>query len=151
MIVDPAEIRIYYPDRSTVEVYQVDEKLRWLTVWPLPKLSVLVDRFLIERVPIADLRVTDSVGPCLGLRLRPRDEAVGQYLRLVDVVLSSTTALVLRVEILDADGDRTVISFSNARPNVGLNEKDVEFVVPVGTQTVRPLAKLEKEPPEPRP
>jgi len=151
MVVDPAEIRIYYPERSTIEVYQVDEKLKWLTVWPLPKLSVLVDRFLIERIPVPDPRDTNSVGPCLGLRLRPREEAVDQYLHLVDVVLDTATALVVRVEILDADGDRTVISFSNARPNSGLDEKDVELVVPEGTQIVRPLAKFEKEPPGARP
>jgi len=151
MVVDPAEIRIYYPDRSTVEVYRVDEKLKWLTVWPLPNLSVLVVRFFIERIPVAESRDTYSVGPWLGLRLRPRDEVVGEYLRLVDVVLNTATALVVRVEILNADGDRTIISFSNARTNIGLDEKDVELVVPAGTQTVRPLAKLEKEPPDARP
>lgn len=151
MSVDPAEIRIYFPERSTMEVYPVDEKLRWLTIWPLPKLSVLVDRFFIERTPVAELGEVDRGVTRLGLRLSPRDEALEQYLRRVDVVLNHATALVVRVEILDADGDRTVISFSNARPNSGLNEKDVELVVPPGTQTVRPLAKLEKEPPNVHP
>lgn len=151
MVVDAAEIRIYYPQRSTLEVYRVDEKLRWLTVWALPKLSVMIERFFIERIPAAELGASVPGTIPLGLRLRPRDAAIGEYLRRVDIVFNSATALVIRVEILDADDDRTVISFSNARPNSGLHERDVELVVPPRTQTVRPLEKLEKEPTDQRP
>jgi len=148
MIVDSAQVRIYYPERATMEVYEFDEKLRWLTFWPMPELSVLIERFFIERIPVAELGTSETGAMLLGLRLRPRDDAVGEYLRRVDVVLNTATAIVVRVEIVDADGDRTVTSFSNTRPNGGLSEKDVEFIVPPGTQTVRPLAKIEKAPPD---
>ncbi len=145
MIVDATGISIYYPQRSTLEVYQLDEKLKWLAVSPLPQLTALLDRFTIERIPVADSGDAGSAGTYLGLCLRPRDEALRKYLRRVDVVLNTTTAFIVRVEMLDADGDRTVISFSNMRPNTGLDNKDVELTVPAGTQIVRPLAGLEKE------
>ena len=68
-----------------------------------------------------------------------------RHLRQVDVVLDTTTAFIVRVEMLDPDGDRTVISFSNFRPNMGLEGMDVELTIPAGTQIVRPLAGLEKD------
>ena len=147
MIVDAAGIRMYYPQRSTLEVYQLDEKLTWLAVSPLPKPAVWVDRFTIERIPVPDLGDVASAGACLGLRLRPREEALGKYLRHVDVVLNTTTAFMVRAAMVDADGDRTVVSFSNIRPNTGLEPKDLELTVPADTQIVRPLAGFEKKAP----
>ncbi len=148
LVLNADRIRIYYPRRSTLEEYSLDEKLKWLALSPLPKLADLIGRFTIERIPVADLVMGDSNSTYMGLRLTPRDATIGEYLYHVDVVLNTTAAHMVRVEIADADGDRTVISFSNVRMNTGLEEKDIELLVPEGTQIVRPLAGLEKKSPE---
>jgi len=148
MVLSAAGIRIYYPQRSTLEVYKLDEKLQWLAFSPLSKLADLVSRFTIERIPVVDLGSANSATTYLGLRLTPRDEAIGKYLHHIDIVLNTTTAYIVRVEMFDADGDRTVISYSNTRVNTGIEEKDIELIVPAGTQVVRPLAGLENEPPD---
>jgi len=151
MVVDAAGIRIYYPERSTLEVYALDEKLRWLAVSPLPRLMALLDRFYIERTTDAERRDSETPHAHLALRLHPRDEAVGRYVRQVDVLLDTDTAFVVRVEMLDVDGDRTVISFSDIRANAGIGDADVELTVPGDTRIVRPLAGIETPPPAPSP
>lgn len=151
MVVDTAGIRIYYPQRSTLEIYQLEEKFKWLAVSPMPRLSTLIEVFTIERLSSEELGTTENAVVNLGLRLRPRDEAISKSIRFVNVVLNASTAFIHRAEIVDTDGDRTVILFSNVQANTGIHEKDLELVVPEGTQIVHPLAGLQQEAPKKSP
>ena len=78
-------------------------------------------------------------GDHLAFRLRPKEDSLRDYVERVDVLVDVQTACVVQAEMTDADGDRTVLLFRDVKTNTGLNETDVELVVPDGTRTTRML------------
>lgn len=149
MAMDGRQIQIYYPQRSTVEVYDIDARVQSLAVSPLPRLDVLQQHFEIKSLDPAHLAAAsgeghtawdgDGTAPWLALRLTPKSDTLLAYVERVDVVIDRETACVLRAEMTDPDGDRTLISFSDFKVNSGLALEDVTLVVPPGTKVVRPL------------
>ena len=133
---DRREIRMYYPRQKVVEVYPIDRRLSELAASPLPRLAALRQHFTIER----------HAGPAGGatanqlpLRLLPKDDFLKEHVDEVRVVLDVATACVVSVEVLDADGDRTLIRFDGVKLNTGLKEADLSLEMPVGTRVSRPL------------
>jgi outer membrane lipoprotein-sorting protein len=57
----------------------------------------------------------------------------------VDVLLDVTAAHILELEIVDADGDRTHMTFSGVRLDTGVTPDDLKLSVPAGTTVSRPL------------
>ena len=55
------------------------------------------------------------------------------------VTLDVRSAFVTQVQMLDADGDRTVITFSDLLPDTGVQDADLELRPPPGTKISRPL------------
>ena len=148
MVMDPTTIRIYYPERGALEIYDIDEKMARLAISPLPRLSALRAQFEIEEMSPADVSTELSSPRYLGLRMTPRDTALLEYLDHVDVVLDTETTFVVRARIMDPDGDETELVFRDVRTNTGLGAGDVELVVPEGTTESRPLAGLQPRPQE---
>ena len=131
---DSREIRIYYPKQSTVEVYPIDRRLSDLAASPLPRLAILRQHFSIK--PLTSAR--DGASP-LEIALTPTDESLAQHVDEVRVTLDVASARVTRVEILDADGDRTLIRFTDVRTDTGIKDHELDLSLPPNTKVSRPL------------
>ncbi len=129
-------IAIYYPSRNTVEMYALDQHLRALAISPLPRLAMLRRNFVIE----PDVRSSEPTPEnVLRLRLVPKNEAVREYIEEIFVRVDESIGMANQVEMIDADGDRTVITFTNIRTNVGLTDAQVELEIPKNVITIYPL------------
>jgi outer membrane lipoprotein-sorting protein len=137
---DGKEIRMYYPRQAVVEVYPIDRRLADLAASPLPRLAALRQHFGIEPLP-RDQRpqAERDDANLLALRLVPSDEFLGQHVDEVRVVLDVAAAGVVRVEVYDSDGDRTVIRFSGIRTNTGIKANELDLALPAGTRVSRPM------------
>jgi outer membrane lipoprotein-sorting protein len=134
MRIDAKEAQLYYPKQKVVEVYPIGQKLGALAASPLPRLGVLKEHFKIEQVPMKE----DVAGQML-LKLTPTNAELRQHVEQVVVLLDVNSGLMLRAETTDADGDRTVLTFTESRVNGGVREEDVRLQIPSGVKVVRPL------------
>ena len=140
-LVDAKQVRIHYPRRRVVEVYPIDDQLRQLFVSPVPRWAPLRDHFSIESVPAGD--VPDEYlekDRFLSVRLTAKDDSLRRYVGRVDVVIDTTTGCAVRVDMIDGDGERTTITFSETKTNAGLDDRHFDLAVPEGTQIVYPLS-----------
>ena len=137
---DGREIRLYYPKQSVVEVYPIDRRLSDLAASPLPRLDALRQHFRIGALP-AERVAKEERGDAnrLSLLLVPTEESLAQHVDEVRVTLDVAAAYVVRVEMDDADGDRTVIRFGEVKTNTGLKDSELDLVLPAGTKVSRPL------------
>jgi outer membrane lipoprotein-sorting protein len=131
---DGREIKVYYPKQSTVEIYPIDRRLSDLAASPLPRLAALRQHFRIKPLKSA----TDRSAP-LEISLTPTDEYLAQHVDEVRVTLDVAAARVTRVEILDADGDRTLIRFTDVRTDTGIKDHELDLSLPPNTKVSRPL------------
>jgi outer membrane lipoprotein-sorting protein len=135
---DGREVRMYYPGQKLLEVYTIDQRLGDLAASPLPRLSTLRQHFTIQRAdgkafkPSKDQRA-------LALRLVPRDESLKEHVERVDVLLDTEAAHIVELEITDADGDRTHVTFSDVRLDTGVKPADLALNLPADTTVSRPL------------
>ena len=140
---DGREIRMYYPRQRVVEVYPIDRRITDLAASPLPRLASLREHFAIAEVDARDAFGAEVEGEDRGrriaLRLTPTDEYLKEHVDRVLVLLDVEAAYVLRVEVDDADGDRTLIRFTDVKLNGGVKQADVDLAVPAGTKVSRPL------------
>jgi len=143
MLIDGEAVRIYYPERTTLEVYEMNRQLQWLAISPLPRLAALREHFEIQTIPLPDIDREFTDRSHLALRLLPKTRALRDYVDHVDVVLDVAAARVVHAEIADPDGDRTTLTFSDVRTNLGMDDQDLELEIPKGATVVRPLAALE--------
>jgi len=149
---DGREIRMFYPRQRVVEVYPIDKRITDLAASPLPRLAALREHFRIERAernaePVrgaGEQSKTDRVS----LRLTPTDPFLKEHVDQVLVVLDAAAACVVSVEVDDADGDRTLIRFSDVKLNAGMKDADVALAVPPGTKESRPLEGVQGDPPD---
>ena len=134
MRVTPAEIRIYYPDQQTVEVYPVQGQMAALAATPLPRLAVLRRFFAFAELP--------SDADALSLELTPSTPDLRQHVRSVRVTLDRHTGTIRRAETTDADGERTVLTFTAVDLHAAVTDADLALTVPLGTRETHPLAGL---------
>lgn len=137
MLLDDKEAKMFYPQQKTLEIYSLGQHLGSLAASPLPKLSVLQNHFAFDSNDNLD-------GKTLEVSLTPTDKALAEHVDQVRVTLDVAGGFILRAEIDDADGDKTVINFTNIKPNTGLQESDLRLDPPAGTKVTRPLGALEK-------
>jgi len=141
MLIDSAEMRLYYPDQGVVEVYELTDSLKRIAATPLPRLDAVRRHFSIARVGTSD-------GPRdLVIDLTPRDPDLRERVHSVRVTIDRTTALASTITITDADGEETVIRFTQSRTNTGLDDASLDLNVPEGTRISRPLDGLPQAPP----
>jgi outer membrane lipoprotein-sorting protein len=137
---DGREIRMYYPKQSVVEVYPIDRRLADLVASPLPRLAALRQHFRIEPAPPHAKSDTPRDNPsAIEIQLTPTDDFLAQHVDHVRVTLDVSRAFVTRVEMLDGDGDRTVIQFTDLKTDTGIKDADLELSLPPGTKVSRPL------------
>ena len=137
---DAKEIKLYYPDQKLVEVYPLDQRMAEFAANPLPRLATLRKLFTIEQEPLKDFGTEGATDERqLALKLTPKDAALREHVESVRVLLDVSAAHILKAETTDADEDRTLITFSDVKPNAGLTDADVDLVLPEGTKVSRPL------------
>jgi outer membrane lipoprotein-sorting protein len=136
------EVRIYYPAQKVIEAYQVQEKLGQLAASPLPRLSVLEKHFNFEPIPVADMGESDGE-EFFAVRMTPTQPALREHVEQIRVLLDATRGLIVRLEMRDSDGERTVIRFSNAKTNSGLKDEQLTIAAPADVKVTRPLAAVE--------
>ena len=135
---DGREVRMYYPGQKLLEVYTIDQRLGDLAASPLPRLSTLREHFSIETSDGKAFK-TSKDRPTLALRLVPRQDSLREHVEHVDVLLDTEAAHILELEITDADGDRTHVTFGKVRLDTGVTPADLELSVPADTTVSRPL------------
>ena len=136
---DGREIRMYYPKQSTVEVYPIDRRLSDLAASPLPRLAVLRQHFKIEPLSKRESETPRDAATPIEIRLTPSETYLAEHVEEVRVTLDRPSACVTKVEMVDTDGDRTVIQFTDTRTNTGIKDGDLDLVLPQGTKVSRPL------------
>ena len=135
---DGRDVRMYYPGQQLLEVYPIDRRLGDLASSPLPKLNTLREHFTLERAEPGTFRPREG-RKSLPLRLIPIDEAIREHVEEVRVLLDIEAAHILELEVIDADGDRTRVTFQNVRLDTGINPAELALSVPEGTTVSRPL------------
>jgi outer membrane lipoprotein-sorting protein len=140
--IDQREVRIYYPAQKTIEVYQVEQKLGQLAASPLPRLAVLREHFAFAPIPVSELGERDDA-QFFAVRMEPTDKDLREHVEAVRVLLDARRGLIVRLEMRDSDGDRTLISFANVKTNVGLKDGDLRIAAPADVKITRPLGAVE--------
>lgn len=133
MLTSPEEVQIYYPSLGTLEVYPVLDYLRPVVVSPIPRLAHIERSFRIQAG-------VEGSADIINIVLKPAQRQLSRFITEVEVHIEKSTGFARQVEMHGADGDRTVLVFTNVRFNTGLSEADVNFVPPAETKIVRPLA-----------
>jgi len=140
MTIDAVELRVYSPDQRQLEIYPMQNGLGQIAASPVPRLTVVREHFLIERIdwPQENQRDQES-NDRLAIRLTPRDASFRKHVREVRVLLHMDSGCAQVVRIIDPDDDELEITFSNLRINPGLRDDQVRFDPPKGTVISRPL------------
>jgi outer membrane lipoprotein-sorting protein len=136
------EVRIYYPAQSIIEVFQVQQKLGQLAASPLPRLSVLGQHFTFEPIPVSEMGEKDQAN-FFALRMTPTQAELREHVQQVRVLLDVNRGLILRLEMRDSDGDRTLVTFSDVKTNLGVGEAQLKISAPANVKVTRPLAAVE--------
>lgn len=137
MLVSQKEVRIFYPDQATVEIYDLTGQLGQLAASPIFRLAALREHFTIERA--APREGEKPVAGRVELRFTPRAQALRDHLQEVWLGVDEDSALVRRAEIINSDGERTVMTFDHIKVNPGLVPGALALEIPPGTNIVRPL------------
>jgi outer membrane lipoprotein-sorting protein len=135
---DGRDVRMYYPGQKLLEIYTIDQRLGDLAASPLPRLGTLRAHFTLER---GDGKAFSPPKgrQTLALRLVPREQSLREHVEHVDVLLDIEAAHILELEITDADGDRTHVTFNQVRLDTGVKPEDLALSVPADTTVSRPL------------
>lgn len=132
-------MQIYYVKQKLVEDYPIVGKLGSLAASPLPRLAALRERFTIESDDGAGLDIpSDNTAPRT-FKLTPFEDEVKQYVDHIRVLLDASRGLVSVFELVDPDGERTTISFSNVRVNGGIDDPSLDLGAPRDVKIVKPL------------
>ena len=131
MLISQGELRLYYPEQKTLEVYDLGERLDAMAASPIPDLELLRESFSLESVERGDEAVQ--------MRLLPREEELQENVSEVRVTLDPTRGVLTGIEITDPNGDLTVLKFEEMTLNPELSADELALEVPVGTKVVKPL------------
>lgn len=138
MRVDGKEVSIYYPQQKTVEIYPIGGQLSAVAASPLPRLATLLGLFSFAPASAKDFGLGDDTAH-LALRLTPVDESLRTHVSAVIVLIDTDRGFISTFTMVDADGERTVIRFSNVKTNTNLDDSRLRLSLPPDVKTVRPL------------
>ena len=94
---------------------------------------------------------TESAAERLALKLTPIDPSLARHVEHVQVLLDVQHGYILRAEMLDADGDRTIITFSNISTGTRPADESLKIELPPNVKITRPLEGLQgQQPPQQR-
>ncbi|MEM9882070.1 MAG: outer membrane lipoprotein carrier protein LolA [Planctomycetota bacterium] len=132
MLMGDGELRLYYPEAQTLEVYALDDGVMALSAAASPDVATLRERFELTQLQPGD-------GDVLRLILLPRGGSLAEAVEEVVVELAAGGGL-RSMTITDADGETTATVFDNVELNPGIERAELELELPAGTRVVRPLA-----------
>ena len=140
MLIGEKEIRLYYPKQKLMEVYRLDQQMAKMAASPIPRLDVMKDEFYFARLPAGEIMPGADDNRYLGVRLTPQKETLKQHIQQVRLLIDRESAYLRQMEMVDADGERTVINFEDVKLNTGLKAADLELSPPAGTRISHPLS-----------
>jgi len=157
ILITDSELLIYYPQQKSAEAYPLSERLAMLAASPMPPLDTLAELFHVSRVSIEDLSdgLTDIESPgntttdvptdtrFLAIRLTPRDQTL-EEVQSLDILIDLNQSYARRIVMTDADGERTVLTFTDLKINTGLDPEQLELKLPGGTRISRPLGAISR-------
>lgn len=145
LLIGEGSIQMYYPQDKLVEVYPVGEGFRDLAGAPLPRFSVLRARFDITRLAPKDLGGRDEDPKLLAIELTPRSPDLRRHVASVKVLIDESRSAATKVVMVDPDGEKTEIVFSNVVINGGLTREQVQLKLPEDVRISRPMGDTETE------
>ena len=131
MLISEGELRLYYPQQQTLEVYDLGERLDAMAASPIPDLELLRESFSLESV--------ERGNEAVSMLLLPREEELQENVSEVRVTIDPSRGVLTGIEITDPDGDLTVLTFEEITLNPELSADELALEVPVGTKIVKPL------------
>ena len=143
MRVDEKEVRIFYSNQKIVEVYPLEGQLSSLAASPLPRLAALIPHFTFAAASAKDMGEAEA-GNRLALQLTPIDPSLREHVNHVTVLIDAERGFILAFQLIDSDGERTVIRFSNVKTNEQLDDAKLRLKLPAEVKIVRPLENLGK-------
>lgn len=138
MRVDENQIQVYYPNQKTAEIYPLSGRLAELASSPVPRLASLLEHFSFSPASVEDFGEKSDRGR-LALRMVPSDKSIAEHVQSVSVLIDSDHGFILSLKMVDPDGERTEIRFSNVKTNTNLENARLGLSLPEGVKTVRPL------------
>jgi len=148
---------VLYPRQKAAEIYPLRGEMRLLGASPLPRIAKLREAFEIGETDATDLLEaprdgggTRSLAPAeaLGLALTPRPGPMRDHIERVRALVDMAVPALVAMEIVDVDGDRTIIRFSDIRTNQGLAERDVTLRLADDIEVSYPAGRPEAGPDE---
>jgi outer membrane lipoprotein-sorting protein len=149
MHIDEKQIEIYYPKQNTLEVYPISGQIAGLFASPVPRLAPLLTHFSFAAASAEEVEKAGQPD-MLALRMTPTDAALREHVDKVFVLLDTKHGVIVDLIVLDADGDRTEIHFSNVKTNANLDASRLHLKLPADVKTVHPLEGL-GPPPQAKP
>lgn len=146
---DARELRVYYPEQRTVEIYQLGQDVREFAGATLPRLEKLKASFSIAAIKPSALGESDDNKELLAIELTPLAAQLRERVARVRVLIDTALPAARRLEILDPDGDRTEMVFTDIRLGEKIEPAELTLDTPSGVREVRPLAKLAPKPSKP--
>ena len=141
MRVDEKEVTLYYPNQKTAEVYPLAGQLAAMCSSPVPRLGLLLQHFKFATDAAKDLGEREDPGH-LGFRLTPTDDAIREHVDNVCVLIDANRGFILDFQLIDSDGERTVIRFSDVKVNTKFDDARLRLTLPAEVKTVHPLEGL---------
>lgn len=139
MVIGDGEIRMYYPADKLVEVYPVGEGFKDLAGAPLPRLSVLKERFEVAAIGAKEMGVASVASNEVAVLLTPRSAELRKHVASVKVLIDESRPAATKVVMTDPEGEETEILFTNIRLNAGVKDDEVVLKLPEGVRVSRPL------------
>jgi len=149
MLITPQEMRLYYSQQAELEIYPIQGRLAELAASPLPRLAVLRRHFTFAELPASALGAPADARDYLALLLTPISAELRRHVQEIRVLLDFQGGYIVKAQMTDADGDRTVIGFTGIRINTGV--ENLDLVVPKETRVSHPLEGLSAPAPPPAP
>ena len=136
MLVSNRSARLYDPESNRVEIYPISAGLAAIIGTPLPRFARLKESFLIERVQ------PDNESEHIVLKLSPLDEELAKHIASITVWIDTKIPAATTLEMVDAEGDRTTITFSRIKLNQDLKDTDFELELPDDAMIEYPMGPI---------
>jgi outer membrane lipoprotein-sorting protein len=136
----PDRVRIYQPEEKHVEIYPLRERFGQFGASPMPRMTELTERFQIERIDPSAFDDVEKAGErYLALRLRPRQNATGQDLDRLLLLLDREAGHISRMQLHVSDNEWTAYRFGDVQLDVDIPDGTFELDLPADVEISRPM------------
>jgi outer membrane lipoprotein-sorting protein len=145
MHVSANEITLFYPQQKTAEIYPLNSQLAQLAASPVPRLADLLEHFSFALASPRDLNAAPDPDHQAFL-LTPTDPTIREHVQNVAVLIDAKAGFILAFKMTDADGETTVLQFSNVKINTKFDDARLRLELPADVKTVHPLENAGAQP-----